>query len=53
MGWLLSLTLQSAQEEENLEVLHILLTISLDLPVICLVNNKAVNDRTKEGKGPE
>lgn len=44
--------LQSAQEEENLEVLH-KLTISLDLPVICLVNNKAVNDRTKEGKGPE
>lgn len=44
--------LQSAQEEENLEVLHIP-TISLDLLVICLVNNKAVNDRTKEGKGPE
>lgn len=43
--------LQSAQEEENLEVLHIP-TISLDLPVICLVN-KAVNYRMKERKGPE
>lgn len=45
--------LQSAEEEENLEVLHILLTISLDLLVIFLVNNKAVNDRMKERKGPE
>lgn len=43
--------LQSAQEEENLEVLHIP-TISLDLLVICLVN-KTVNDRMKERKGPE